>query len=93
MLSAHPHTRPSPSPAPPAYPAPPLPAPPPCEVPHFAPVRVSGGGLRRGRSGRRRVLAAGLAMAAAALAGGASYGAVRGLPADGCPSATAPGGR
>ncbi len=73
--------------------SPPLPAPPPCEVPHFPPVRAGGGRHRWGRTARQRLLAAGLAMTAAALAGGASYGAVRDAPAPGCPSATAPGGR
>jgi len=40
-----------------------------CEVPHFAPVRVRGGGhrLRRFVRHRQRALAAGLALAAAAL--------------------------
>ncbi|MGW5738798.1 MULTISPECIES: hypothetical protein [Streptomyces] len=43
--------------------------PPPCPVPHFAPVRVSGGqrGLRRLLRHRRRAMAAGLAVTAAAL--------------------------
>ncbi|MEV5483833.1 MULTISPECIES: hypothetical protein [Streptomyces] len=73
--------------------SPPLPAPPPCEVPHFPPVRAGGGRPRLGRTGRRRLLAAGLATAAAVLAGGASYGAVRATPAAGCPSPTAVGRR
>ncbi|MER6207543.1 hypothetical protein [Streptomyces sp. NPDC001642] len=44
-------------------------APPTCEVPHFAPVRVRGGRqqLRRLLRHRRRALAAGLALTAAAL--------------------------
>ncbi|WP_141311925.1 hypothetical protein [Streptomyces spinoverrucosus] len=44
-------------------------APPTCEVPHFAPVRVRGGRyqLRRFVRHRRRALAAGLAITAAAL--------------------------
>ncbi|MFJ9470482.1 hypothetical protein [Streptomyces caniferus] len=84
--------------APPHFPDPdllsaPLPAPPPCEVPHFAPVRAGGGRRRWARSARQRLLAAGLAMTAAALAGGASYGAVRGAPPPGCPSSAAVGGR
>ncbi|MEC4015273.1 hypothetical protein [Streptomyces sp. H27-D2] len=50
---------------------PPLPAPPRCEVPAFEPVRVGGGAhrlLRRVRRRRRGLSAAGLAMAAVALA-------------------------
>lgn len=45
-------------------------APPPCRVPHFSPVHVRGGRtrLRRLARHRRRALAAGLAMTAAALA-------------------------
>ncbi|WP_143048048.1 MULTISPECIES: hypothetical protein [unclassified Streptomyces] len=73
--------------------SPPLPAPPPCEVPHFPPVRAGGGRPQLGRTGRRRLLAAGLATAAAVLAGGASYGAVRGAPAVDCPSPAAVGRR
>ncbi|MGJ5827253.1 hypothetical protein [Streptomyces ossamyceticus] len=44
-------------------------APPTCEVPHFAPLRVRGGAqrLRRLARCRRRAMAAGLAMTAAAL--------------------------
>ncbi|MBA2951711.1 hypothetical protein H1D24_39635 [Streptomyces sp. PSKA28] len=44
-------------------------APPTCEVPHFSPVRVRGGrhGLRRLVRHRRRAVAAGLAVTAAAL--------------------------
>lgn len=84
---------PSPPLADPGLLSPPLPAPPPCEVPHFPPVRAGGGRARLGRTARRRVLAAGLATAAALLAGGASYGAVRAAPAAGCPSAAAVGGR
>ncbi|MFI1304759.1 hypothetical protein [Streptomyces sioyaensis] len=73
--------------------SPPLPAPPPCEVPHFPPVRAGGGRPRLGRTARRRLLAAGLATAAAVLAGGGSYGAVRAAPAAGCPSPTTVGRR
>ncbi|MGW1535220.1 hypothetical protein [Streptomyces aureus] len=65
--------------------------PPTCEVPQFAPVRVRGG---RGRlpftRHRRRAVAAGLAMTAAALvaAGPGDAGSARGHPAAG--PATAP---
>lgn len=54
----------SPSPLPPGTDAPPT-----CEVPHFAPVRVRGGrrALHRLVAHRRRALAAGLAVTAAAL--------------------------
>ncbi|MGW3492600.1 hypothetical protein [Streptomyces sp. NPDC001020] len=41
--------------------------PPTCTVPHFAPVRVRGGRLRRLMRNRRRVLAVGLAVTATAL--------------------------
>ncbi|MFF4604444.1 hypothetical protein ACFY12_17170 [Streptomyces sp. NPDC001339] len=82
-----PHTPPN------ALASPPLPTPPRCEVPHFAPVRPGGGRLRWARATRRRILAAGLALTAAALAGAASYGAVRTPPAAGCPSTAALGGR
>ncbi|MFI1375092.1 hypothetical protein ACH4UY_24125 [Streptomyces longwoodensis] len=54
----------------PLYPAPPgADAPPPCEVPHFPPVRVRGGrySLRRLVRSRRRAVALGLAVTAAAL--------------------------
>ncbi|MFF6985188.1 hypothetical protein [Streptomyces sp. NPDC010273] len=65
-------TSPSPSPNPHLAPFPrPLgtDAPPTCEVPHFAPVRVRGGRqqLRRLLRHRRRAVAAGLALTAAAL--------------------------
>ncbi|WP_147264684.1 hypothetical protein [Streptomyces sp. NBRC 110611] len=71
----------------------PLPTPPRCEVPHFAPVRAGSGRLHWVRAARRRMLTAGLALTAAALAGVASYGAVRTPPAAGCPSMATPGGR
>lgn len=82
---------PTPSPSSPAS-APPLPprrlgtdAPPTCEVPHFAPVRVRGGrfGLRRLVRHRRRAVAAGLAVTAAALvaAGPRDADRARGHPA------------
>lgn len=74
-------------------PDPPLPTPLTCEVPHFAPVRSGGGRCRRPWAARGRLIAAGLAMAAAALAGGVSYGAVRTAPAAGCPAAALSGGR
>ncbi|WP_369271627.1 hypothetical protein AB5J55_17755 [Streptomyces sp. R11] len=63
----------SPSPSPSSFPVAPLPpgtdAPAVCEVPHFAPVRVRGGRyrLRRLVRQRRRAVAAGLAVTAAAL--------------------------
>ncbi|AJT66512.1 hypothetical protein T261_4874 [Streptomyces lydicus] len=62
-------------------------------MPHFAPVRSGGGRSRWPRTTRRRLLAAGLAMAAAALAASASYGAVRTAPAAGCAAAALSGGR
>lgn len=51
-------------------------APPTCEVPHFAPVRVRGGRYRIGRlvRHRRRAVAAGLAVTAAALVAAAGPG-------------------
>ncbi|MEH0634351.1 hypothetical protein QBA35_13430 [Streptomyces bottropensis] len=61
-------------------------APPTCEVPHFAPLRVRGGAhrLRRLARCRRRAMAAGLAVTAAALlvtgAGPGETGRVRGHP-------------
>ncbi|MFE7766868.1 hypothetical protein [Streptomyces sp. NPDC057438] len=61
-------------------------APPTCEVPHFAPLRVRGGAhrLRRLARCRRRAMAAGLAVTAAALlvtgAGPRETGRVRGHP-------------
>ncbi|MFM9590919.1 hypothetical protein ACKI1J_23880 [Streptomyces scabiei] len=60
--------------------------PPTCEVPHFAPLRVRGGAhrLRRLARCRRRAMAAGLAVTAAALlvtgAGPRESGRVRGHP-------------
>ncbi|MFJ9374476.1 hypothetical protein [Streptomyces sp. NPDC101455] len=56
--------------SPPSFPRPlGVDAPPTCEVPHFAPVRVRGGHcqLRRLLRHRRRAVAAGLALTAAAL--------------------------
>ncbi|MFA3875213.1 hypothetical protein ABS735_16195 [Streptomyces sp. MMCC 100] len=63
---------PSPSPLPSSFPSslpPGTDTPPTCEVPHFAPVRVRGGRHRLHRlvRHRRRALAAGLAVTAAAL--------------------------
>ncbi|WP_244172497.1 hypothetical protein [Streptomyces europaeiscabiei] len=61
-------------------------APPTCEVPHFAPLRVRGGAhrLRRLARCRRRAMAVGLAVTAAALlatgAGPREVGRVRGHP-------------
>ncbi|UIX33391.1 hypothetical protein [Streptomyces sp. GQFP] len=51
--------------------------PPPCEVPHFAPVRVRGGRgrLRRLVRNRRRALALGLAVTAAAIVAAGPRGA------------------
>ncbi|MFE5890445.1 hypothetical protein [Streptomyces sp. NPDC056468] len=72
--SSLPSSPPSPSPSPfTSSPVAPLPlgadAPATCEVPHFAPLRVRGGGrrLRRLLRHRRRAVAAGLAVTAAAL--------------------------
>ncbi|MET9897955.1 hypothetical protein [Streptomyces sp. NPDC006446] len=68
-------------------------APPTCEVPHFAPVRVRGGRyrLRRLARHRRRAVAAGLAMTAAALvaAGPGEAGSARGHPASAPPAGSA----
>ncbi|MCX4990323.1 MULTISPECIES: hypothetical protein [unclassified Streptomyces] len=65
-------------------------APPTCEVPHFAPVRVRGGRyrLRRLARHRRRAVAAGLAMTAAALvaAGPGEAGSARGHPVSAPPA-------
>lgn len=63
-------------PLPPSSP-PPSPAPEPLGVPSFAPLRVGGGAhrLRRAMRRRRRTLAAGLAMTAAALAASGARGA------------------
>ncbi|MBM4821048.1 MULTISPECIES: hypothetical protein [Streptomyces] len=66
-------------------------APPPCEVPHFAPVRVRGARVRLYRllRHRRRAVAAGLAVTAAALvAAGPRAEPARGHP-DGRPSGRA----
>ncbi|MGQ4383018.1 hypothetical protein [Streptomyces sp. SAS_270] len=69
-------------------------APPTCEVPHFAPVRVRGGAylLRRLLRHRRRAVAAGLAVTAAALvaAGPRDAERARGRPAAAPASASAP---
>ncbi|MFG2224001.1 hypothetical protein [Streptomyces sp. NPDC048644] len=70
-----------------------LPAPAPCDVPHFAPLRIGGVRHRWRRSSRRRLLAAGLAMAAAAWACGAFQDTGRAAPAAGCRATTAPGER
>jgi hypothetical protein len=68
-------------------------APPTCAVPHFAPVRVRGGPgrLRALARQRRRAVAAGLAVTAAALlaAGPHAERRTRGHPADGPPARTA----
>ncbi|MCX4762770.1 hypothetical protein OG562_17650 [Streptomyces sp. NBC_01275] len=64
-----------------------LPVPPRCEVPQFAPVRVRGGwyGLHRLVRNRRRALALGLAVTAAALVAGGpgNSGPARGHPDSG----------
>nr|WP_245726975.1 hypothetical protein [Streptomyces longwoodensis] len=72
-------------------------APPPCEVPHFPPVRVRGGrcSLRRLVRSRRRAVALGLAVTAAALVAAGPVdeaGRSRGHPADNpaAPMPTAP---
>ncbi|TJZ41424.1 hypothetical protein FCH28_36925 [Streptomyces piniterrae] len=88
-LSLHPTDHPTDD----SLPAPPLPTPPRCEVPHFEPVRAGGFRHRRRRTTRQRMLAAGLAMTAAALATGIPTGAVRAAPAPGCPASTAIGAR
>ncbi|MFF4062298.1 hypothetical protein ACFYZ8_38135 [Streptomyces sp. NPDC001668] len=72
--------------SPPLVPCPPGPdAPPTCEVPHFAPVRVRGGKhrLRRFVRQRRRAVALGLAVTAAALVAAGPRGGegARGHPA------------
>ena len=68
-------------------------APPTCEVPHFAPVHVRGGRyqLRRLARHRRRAVAAGLAMTAAALvaAGPGDGERARGHPASAPPATSA----
>ncbi|MFF1686419.1 MULTISPECIES: RcpC/CpaB family pilus assembly protein [unclassified Streptomyces] len=55
----------------------PFSTPPTCEVPHFAPLRVRGGGWRPRRAGRhrRRAVAAGLVMTAAVLVAAGPSGA------------------
>ncbi|MEU9283161.1 hypothetical protein AB0D57_00155 [Streptomyces sp. NPDC048275] len=67
-------------------------APPTCEVPQFAPVRVRGGryGLRRLTRHKRRAVAAGLAVTAAALVAAGPHDAerARGHPATASPSAS-----
>ncbi|MEV0368304.1 hypothetical protein AB0I10_00465 [Streptomyces sp. NPDC050636] len=73
--------------------APPLPTPPRCEVPHFEPVRAGSVRHRWRRATRQRLLAAGLAMTAAALATGIPADAVRAASAPGCPAATTSGAR
>lgn len=74
--------------------SPALPTPPRREVPHFAPVRAGGVRSRWRGPARRRLLAAGLATAAAALATGLSHGpgSTASAPAA-CPTAAASGGR
>ncbi|WP_367042851.1 hypothetical protein [Streptomyces sp. Je 1-332] len=64
--------------------------PPPCPVPHFAPVRVRGGRrrLRRLLRHRRRAMAAGLAVTAAALVAAGPRDAERARP-QGNPAAAA----
>ncbi|MGW8374499.1 RcpC/CpaB family pilus assembly protein [Streptomyces sp. ODS28] len=66
---------PSPTPPVPSRPAP-VPLRPPCSVPEFTPVRAGRGryALRRALRGRRRAVAAGLAMVAAALAAAPARG-------------------
>ncbi|WP_435840536.1 RcpC/CpaB family pilus assembly protein [Streptomyces bobili] len=67
--------------------APSLPVPPSCEVPQFAPVRVRGG-LHRLVRNRRRALAVGLAVTAAALVAAAPRDGdqARGHPGGGSPA-------
>ncbi|MFF0964260.1 RcpC/CpaB family pilus assembly protein [Streptomyces sp. NPDC003703] len=77
-------------------PVPGVDTPAPCEVPHFAPVRVRGGqyGLRRLLRHRRRAVAAGLAVTAAALVTAGPRlvaDTPRGAPARGQPQGTAAG--
>ncbi|MFJ4810232.1 hypothetical protein [Streptomyces longwoodensis] len=90
---------PVPQPAPTSVPSPlhPAPlgadAPPPCEVPHFPPVRVRGGrySLRRLVRSRRRAVALGLAVTAAALVAAGPVdeaGRSRGHPAHDPPART-----
>ncbi|MFE6592634.1 hypothetical protein [Streptomyces sp. NPDC057781] len=97
-------TVPSPLPLPPPLPLPlGTDAPPTCEVPHFAPVRVRGGRhlLHRLVRHRRRAVAAGLAVTAAALvvagphpgAGARDTQRARGHPATDTETATEPADR
>ncbi|MFI8088514.1 hypothetical protein ACIF9R_09355 [Streptomyces sp. NPDC086080] len=84
----------SPSPSPsPDLPRPPgADVPPPCEVPHFAPVRVRGGLPLAGRlvRHRRRAVAAGLVVTAAALVAAGPRDADRSRgPAEGAPAVRA----
>ncbi|MEI5099437.1 RcpC/CpaB family pilus assembly protein [Streptomyces sp. PmtG] len=67
--------------------------PPPCQVPHFSPLHVRGGRqrLRRLARHRRRAMAAGLAMTAAALAASGPQGAERARPQDSPTSVAAKG--
>ncbi|WP_431997252.1 hypothetical protein [Streptomyces fungicidicus] len=89
-------SRPSLPPAPsPVVPRPPgADVPPPCEVPHFAPVRVRGGLPLPGRlvRHRRRAVAVGLAVTAAALvaAGPREADGARGRPGGSPAARTAP---
>ncbi|MFG2501464.1 hypothetical protein ACGFSB_25040 [Streptomyces sp. NPDC048441] len=66
--------------------------PPPCPVPHFAPVRVRGGQrrLRRLLRHRRRAMAAGLAVTAAALVAAGPRDAERARPPEHPAAAAAP---
>ncbi|MEW2526179.1 RcpC/CpaB family pilus assembly protein [Streptomyces sp. NPDC047071] len=67
--------------------------PPPCQVPHFSPVHVRGGRqrLRRLARHRRRAVAVGLAMTAAALAAAGPRDAGSGRPGGSAASVTAEG--
>ncbi|MEV0439907.1 RcpC/CpaB family pilus assembly protein [Streptomyces spectabilis] len=67
--------------------------PPPCEVPHFSPLHVRGGRrrLRRLARHRRRAVAVGLAMTAAALAAAGPEDAERSRPEDSTASVAAKG--
>lgn len=67
--------------------------PPPCQVPHFSPVHVRGGRqrLRRLARHRRRAVAVGLAMTAAALAAAGPRETERARPGDSAASVAAKG--
>ncbi|MGW6055243.1 hypothetical protein [Streptomyces sp. NPDC055189] len=79
-----------PSPPPPPLTPPVRDAPPPCPVPHFSPVLVRGGrhGLRRLLRHKRRAVAVGLAVTAAALVAAGPRGTERERP-QGHPAAAA----